>query len=149
MNKEKAIYTIGTSNRSLQEFLEILKKYSIQQIADVRRFPTSRYEHFKQENLKNSLEKEGIKYVHIKELGGYRKNGYLKHIQSDEFKQGIEKLLEITRYHKTAVMCAELLFFRCHRRFISDKLVEQGEKVIHIIDEKRTYQHRYKGEQLP
>jgi len=142
MNKGEAIYTIGTSNRSLQEFLGTLKKYRIQMVVDVRRFPTSKHEHFKQENLKNSLEKEGIKYVHIKELGGYRKNGYLKHIQSEEFRQGIEKLLEIARQHKTAIMCAELLFFRCHRRFISDKLVEQGEKVLHIIDEKRTYQHK-------
>jgi len=139
------IWTIGTSTRSIEEFIEILKKYEIELLVDIRRFPTSRFDHFKKENLERYLEGEGIKYVHLEELGGYRRGGYEKYMESDNFKKGLEKLLELAKGGRTAIMCAELLFFRCHRRYLSDKLVELGNNVTHIIDGKRTYEHRIRG----
>lgn len=136
------IWTIGTSKRSLEEFLGLLAEHGIEVIADVRRFPTSKFDHFKSEDLKTSLEREGIKYVHIGKLGGYRAGGYKQYMQTKEFQDGMNLLLNLAKSRRTAIMCAELLFFRCHRRYISDRLVELGNSVVHIIDKKRTYQHR-------
>lgn len=136
------IYTIGTSTRSLDEFLGLLKKHKISTLIDVRRFPTSRFEHFKRENLEKL---EGINYCHLSGLGGYR-GGYEKYMRSREFKEAFEELLSLVEKGNAAIMCAERLFFRCHRRFVSDELVKRGIKVIHIIDEKRIYEHRLKSQ---
>ena len=71
------IYTLGTSNRPLNEFLEILRKYQIETVVDVRHFPTSKlFPHFKKENLEKFLKESGIEYYHLEKLGGYRKGGY-------------------------------------------------------------------------
>ncbi|MHC1583004.1 MAG: DUF488 domain-containing protein [Candidatus Syntropharchaeia archaeon] len=138
------IWTIGTSTRSMEEFVKLLKKYEIEVLVDVRRFPTSRFDHFKKESLERYMKGENIAYVHIEKLGGYRRGGYEKYMESKEFKEGLEKLLKLARGKKIAIMCAELLFFRCHRRYISDRLVELGKRVIHIIDERKVYEHRIK-----
>ncbi|MEM2933365.1 MAG: DUF488 domain-containing protein [Methanocellales archaeon] len=136
------VYTIGTSNRTLEEFISLLKEYGIKALIDVRRFPTSKFEHFKKENLKENIERAGIEYIHIKELGGYRSGGYLKYTQTEEFKKGLQILLEIARNKQTAIMCSQLLFFRCHRRFISSELIKLGFEVFHILDRKRLMEHR-------
>lgn len=136
------VYTIGTSNRNFEEFTSLLKQYEIKALIDVRRFPTSKFEHFKKENLKQNIERAGIEYIHIKELGGYRSGGYLKYMQTMEFKKGLHALLEIASRKQTAIMCSQLLFFRCHRRFISSELVKLGFEVIHILDRKRLVEHR-------
>jgi uncharacterized protein (DUF488 family) len=136
------VYTIGTSNRSLGEFISLLKQYEIKALIDVRRFPTSKLEYFKKENLKQSMEKAGIEYIHIEELGGYRSGGYTKYMQTKEFKRGFENLLKIASRKQTAIMCSQLLFFRCHRRFISNELVKLGFEVLHIIDSKRLIEQR-------
>lgn len=141
---EKLIYTLGTSNRSIEEFIEILKKYQISTVIDVRSFPKSeRFPHFNSNNLREALEKDGIKYVCLgKELGGFRKGGYENYVKTEEFAKGIEKLEEIAELGLSVFFCAEKLFFRCHRRFISDVLTERGWKVIHIVDKERIYEHK-------
>ena len=147
MPNRKVIYTIGHSNRSLQEFIKLLKKYNIKRIIDVRRFPTSRHvPHFKKEVLERELPKQNIEYYWLGDLlGGFRPGGYIKYMETEEFSKGLRKLLEIAgREGRTAIMCRERLWFKCHRRFISDRLVELGYKVIHIIDDERTYEHKRK-----
>ncbi len=136
------IWTIGTSNRSIDEFLSLLEAYQIEVIADVRRFPTSKHKHFKQENLKTRLKQSGIEYHHVTELGGYRKGGYKKYMETEEFERGLLFVEKLGATKRVAIMCAELLFFRCHRRFIADALKLRGHVVIHIIDEKRSYEHK-------
>ncbi|MDI6811229.1 MAG: DUF488 domain-containing protein [archaeon] len=136
------IWTIGTSNRSIEEFLHVLEVYQIEAVIDVRRFPTSKHNHFKQENLEASLNLHGIAYHHVTELGGYRRGGYREYITTAEFENGLIKVEELASSQRVALMCAELLFFRCHRRFIADALKQRGHTVLHIIDEKRSYEHR-------
>ncbi|MFQ6059685.1 MAG: DUF488 family protein [Thermoplasmata archaeon] len=134
-------WTVGTSTRSLNEFLKLLKQYGIQSVVDVRRFPTSRFEYFRKERLQEILLQNGIEYHHLEGLGGYR-GGYQEYMRSVEFAKAFSQLLRIIKKNRTAILCAELLFFRCHRRFISDSLVEQGIRVVHILDGKISYTHR-------
>lgn len=136
------IWTIGTSLRTLGEFIDLLKEHGIDLVVDVRRFPTSKFEHFKSENLSRELEKAGIMYARVEKLGGYRSGGYRAYMKTEDFSEGIDQLLELIRGKRAAIMCCEKLFFRCHRRFISDELVRRGIKVTHIVDSKRTYEHR-------
>lgn len=157
MNKK--IWTIGHSTRSTDEFILLLKKYEIKNLADIRSYPGSRrYPHFNRENLKSSLYKSGINYFHIKELGGRRRarpdskntawrnesfRGFADYMETEDFKKGIEKLLEISGNGLTAIMCSEALWWRCHRSLISDYLKFRNRQVIHIIDENKTEEHLY------
>ena len=147
------VYTIGHSTRSLGELIHILDEFGIEAVVDVRRFPRSRkFPHFNGENLKEALEKRGIDYLWLGDtLGGMRRarkykgqpwGGYREHMETEEFKKGIEELIKTALKKKTAILCAEKLYFRCHRLLISEKLVEMGARVIHIIDPGRTYEHR-------
>ena len=120
--------------------------YKIEVIADVRRFPTSRHRHFKQEALKETLNRCGIEYNHIIELGGYRTGGYRQYMRTEDFEKGLLRLEQLAASRRVAIMCAELLFFRCHRRFIADALTERGHTVIHIIDEQRSYEHKRRND---
>ena len=136
----RVVYTLGTSTRTLEEFIALLRHLGVEVAVDVRRFPTSRFEYFKGEELARSLPEAGIDYGHLGgELGGYRRGGYQAFLASEEFKQGLEKLEEIARERKTAIVCAERLPWRCHRRFIGGELERQGWKVIHVIDERRNW----------
>jgi len=144
--KEVKLWTVGTSNRGLEEFLGLLEVYQIEAIADVRRFPTSKHKHFKQENLKASLKQRGIAYHHVTELGGYRKGGYTKYMRTAEFEVGLRYVENLATSKRVAIMCAELLFFRCHRRFIADALKLRGHTVLHIIDERRIEEHKGKND---
>jgi len=141
----KIVYTIGHSNRSLSKFLKLLKDYKIVAVVDVRRFPTSRrFPHFKKENLEKELEKNNIKYFWLGEsLGGLRPITYEEYMKTKDFEKGLKELIEIIeKYSPAAIMCKERLWFKCHRRFISDRLIEEGYQVIHIIDEENTYKHK-------
>jgi len=139
--EEKIVYTLGTSNRCKEEFVEILNHYKIKAVIDVRRFPTSKWEHFKKENLQRFLEKEGIQYFYLgKELGGYRRGGYEEHIQSVSFQKGVEKLEVVAIKIKSTFVCAERLPWRCHRRFIGKVLQERGWTVIHIIEKEKVWE---------
>jgi uncharacterized protein (DUF488 family) len=138
----RRIWTLGHGNRSLEEFLELLKGHHIELLVDVRRFPTSKWPHFRSEDLRKSLERRGIEYTHMPGLGGFRTGGYVKHMETEEFRQALEELLRIARHRRIAIMCAERLFFRCHRRFIADALVARGWEVHHIIEKGRVQLHR-------
>ncbi len=134
------VYTLGTSTRTWEEFVALLKHLGVDVVVDVRRFPTSRFEYFQKEELARLLPKEGMAYSHLGEsLGGYRRGGYQAFLASEEFKRGLEEVEEIARERKTAIVCAERLPWRCHRRFIGMELERQGWQVIHVIDERRNW----------
>jgi len=157
------VYTLGHSNRSLKEFINIIQHYSIQILFDVRRFPSSRFSpHFSYNNLLKTLEKLNIDYVWIKELGGFRKFGkdvedigIGRSIKSEGFrayatylatnngsKRALAKLASIAEQKTTVIMCRERFPWRCHRRFISDYLFSREFQVIHIIDVGREIKHK-------
>lgn len=142
------ILTIGHSTRSLDEFVELLRSNQVEVLVDVRTLPASRrMPHFAKAALERSLPAHGIDYVHMPELGGLRKprpdsinagwrnaafRGYADYMQTDEFRTGIDRLLELARSRRVAIMCAEAVPWRCHRSLISDALVTRGVEVRHI-----------------
>jgi uncharacterized protein (DUF488 family) len=136
----KRIYSAGTSTRSEVEFIELLRAYGIKTVVDVRRFPTSKFGHFRRENLEVFLRKEGVSYVYLgKELGGYRKGGYESYLLTEEFAQGLNKLEAIGLQESAVFVCAERLPWRCHRRFIGNALRGKGWEVVHIIEKDRIW----------
>jgi len=128
------IWTIGHSNLSIEKFTALLEENRIQLLADVRRFPTSRIEHFRREQMEEWLSKRGIRYVWLGErLGGYRRGGYETYTRSKAFLDGLEELLEYARMKRTCIMCMESDPRYCHRRFIAARLEMEGVEVIHIL----------------
>ena len=110
-------------------------------MVDVRRFPVSKFDHFKKDNFASELHQRGIKYFYLGEvLGGFREKGYEEHTKTSEFIKGIEELKEIASEFRTAFLCAEKFPSRCHRRFIALRLEQDGWRVIHILDEERTWE---------
>lgn len=157
--KADSVWTIGHSTRAAGEFNEILFAHRITALVDVRSFPGSRrYPHFNKPALSRNLEASGILYAHSAKLGGRRRpapnskntawknasfRAYADYLETEEFKEGIEDLLEIARTKRTAIMCAEALWWRCHRSLIADFLKAQGAEVTHIIDSKKSEAHPY------
>jgi uncharacterized protein (DUF488 family) len=153
------IWTIGHSTRTLEELLGLLSKYRIEAIADVRRFPGSRrYPHFASDALAETLPAHGIAYQWLPQLGGRRKvqpgspntawrnasfQGYADYIASAEFAAGLDELLTLAAHTRTALMCAEAVWWRCHRSIIADVLKLRGIEVIHIVDATHTTVHPY------
>jgi uncharacterized protein (DUF488 family) len=153
------IWTIGHSTRSLEEFLELLASQNIRALADVRRFPGSRrLPHFNLEILSTSLAKSNLEYVHFPELGGRRRaradssntawrneafRGYADFMITDEFRNGIERLLKLARENRTVIMCAEALWWQCHRSLIADYLKAAGHEVVHILGGSKTQEHPF------
>ncbi len=138
---KKKIYTLGTSNRTLEEFLEILRVYAIRQVVDVRRFPSSQYPWFNKAPLTRALQRRGISYHHLREeLGGYRRGGYQAFTQTPDFQKALKKLETLASHAPTVIICAERLPWRCHRRFITQALEETGWRVVHILEKDRTWQ---------
>ncbi len=135
------VWTIGHSTRSALDFLALLREHGIEVLADIRRFPTSRWEQFRQPNLKAHLAYGGIEYVHLSQLGGYRTGGYEAFVGTPEFEAGIERLLAMAATRRVAIMCAEAVFFRCHRRFVAEALVRRGVEVAHIMGPGKVYRH--------
>lgn len=143
------VYTIGHSTRTLDEFLNILKSYGVQELVDIRTVPKSRHNpQYNTDLLADSLNKHHIGYIHIKELGGFRKpradspnkgwqhpafRGFADYMQTPGFEEGLSHLLKIAHQKKTVIMCAEAVPWRCHRRLIGDALVIRGIKVIDIF----------------
>jgi uncharacterized protein (DUF488 family) len=154
-----SIWTVGHSTRSQADFLALLTANGIQAVADVRRFPSSRsFPHFNQSTLSRSLADAGIQYQHLPELGGRRRarkdsantawrnksfQGYADHMETEEFRRGICKLLELAARRRTAIMCAEAVWWRCHRALISAYLKSRGVEMIHIMDAKTVSVHPY------
>ncbi len=132
------IYTIGHSNRPIKEFIELLLQHSIKCIVDVRRFPTSKFREYKKEHLETILKENGIKYFHFPDLGGFR-GGYKRWMLSNEWKRAYERLKKIASRCITAILCAEKLPFKCHRRYIAINLSKDGWEVLHIISKDRIW----------
>lgn len=136
----KKIYTLGTSTRSEEDFIEILTDYEIRTLIDVRSFPKSKIPTFTKEYLEDLLKKEGINYIFLgKELGGFRKGGYESYTQTEEFKKRIDALETIALSANAVIVCAERFPWKCHRRWIARELHKRGWAVEHIIDKGKTW----------
>jgi uncharacterized protein (DUF488 family) len=146
------VYTIGHSNHPLDGFLELLARHQIGALADVRRFPGSRaHPHFGREPLAAALAARGVDYAWIETLGGRRSRAktaqaspneglrnaafrnYADYMATAEFEAGLRDLAELAGRRRTAMMCAEGLYWQCHRRLVSDRLVAAGAAVEHIM----------------
>ena len=138
MPAEKTIFTLGTSNRSVEEFFQILRANRIEMVVDVRSFPSSKFPHFRKEALSRSLAEAGLGYFYLgKELGGYRKGGYGDYMQTYDYLRGMDLLERMAARCRCAILCAERSPWRCHRRLIGRSLEERGWKIVHIIEEGR------------
>jgi uncharacterized protein (DUF488 family) len=154
------ISTIGHSTRKIDIFISALEEHGIKLVADVRLQPGSkRHPQFNKEALRGSLSARGIGYEHLPELGGRRKprpdsrntawrneafRGYADHMETEEFQKGIVRLVDLAaKIGPTAIMCAEALWWRCHRALISDFLKVRGVEVTHIVDLGKTEPHPY------
>ena len=154
----ETIWTVGHSTRPIEELLAILAAYRIELVADVRRFPGSRrLPQYGTEALEASLAASGIAYRWLPSLGGRRRpeptsvnlgwrhpafRGYADHVATEEFAEGLVELLTLAEGMRTAVMCAEVLWWRCHRRVIADVLASLGVPVVHIRDAAASEPHR-------
>jgi uncharacterized protein (DUF488 family) len=153
------VYTVGHSNRSVDEFVGLLKAHGVRTLADIRKLPGSdKYPHFNRDELADSLAREGIRYVYLEELGGRRprKKGskntawrnssfraYADHMETDEFRRGVEALLGYAAEARVAVMCSEAVWWRCHRALVADYLKSLGVSVYHIMSERSSKPHPY------
>ena len=152
------IWTIGHSTRGIDEFISLLNENQIKLLVDVRAFPGSkRYPQFNKEALAASLSAHGIRYEHFPELGGKRKSkpdsrntawrnasfrGYADYMETEQFQRGIERLLDVSRLDgATAIMCAEAVWWRCHRSLIADYLKARGFEVLHILGANKVEPH--------
>lgn len=130
------VYSVGYGGwRNLEDFIEYLKGLNVAVLVDVRRFPTSKNPDFKRENLEVELSKHNIRYEFMGEtLGGYRRGGYERHMETETYKEGIRRLQEVVREEagNIAIMCLEKNHKHCHRRFIARTLSTKGIEVVHI-----------------
>ncbi|MGX7745771.1 DUF488 domain-containing protein [Rhodopseudomonas parapalustris] len=149
-------FTIGHSNRSLEDFVELLKQPQVQRVVDVRKMPMSRANpQFNKDTLPGALAAFQISYEHIATLGGFRGkapdlrpdvNGfwenksfrnYADYALSETFHDGLRHLIEEGHKRRCAIMCSEAVWWRCHRRLIADNLIARGETVFHIMGHDR------------
>ena len=151
------IWTIGHSTRTIEQFVSVLQAHGIEALVDVRRFPGSRrLPQFNEGALSAALAPAGIAYRSLTSLGGRRRpkpgspntgwrheafRGYADHIASDEFAEGLAALTNAAAAVRVAVMCAEMLWWQCHRRLIADVLVSRGYRVLHIRNEQAPDPH--------
>lgn len=153
------IYTIGHSTHTLAEFLAMLQSLDIKVLADIRGLPGSRkYPQFNKENLEISLPENGIVYTHLADLGGRRKvkkdskntrwnndsfRGYADYMETAAFEKAVAELEKIAAEKPTAIMCAEAVWWRCHRSMVSDYLKVKGWTVLHIMAVGKVQEHKY------
>jgi uncharacterized protein (DUF488 family) len=157
------LYTIGHSTRGLDELVESLQSHSIQTLVDIRSFPMSRrLPHFNREALEKTLPAAGIQYVWMKDLGGRRKKSredspnvalrndsfrnYADYMLTPDFERAIADLIKLGEESRTAYMCAERVYFRCHRMLVSDWLVAHRHEVLHIGDARPPKPHKLMAE---
>jgi uncharacterized protein (DUF488 family) len=152
------VWTVGHSTRSADEFAELLSAHAVKRVADVRRFPASRrHPHFAREQLEPFLAARGIDYRWLAELGGRRSarrdssntgwrvaafRGYADYMETPEFGAAFATLMVLAGERNTAIMCAESLWWQCHRRLIADALVAGGHVVIHIEGADKASSHK-------
>jgi uncharacterized protein (DUF488 family) len=153
------VWTIGHSTRPLDEFLGLLSSHSIEAVADVRRYPGSRrWPHFARESLQIELDNRGVHYHWFPELGGRRTpapdspntawrsaafRGYADYMATEAFAEGLIRLVNLASGLRTAIMCAEAVWWRCHRGLIADVLRWLGFDVVHILGPGSTSSHPY------
>ena len=151
------IWTVGHSTRTIDEFIDILQANQIEILVDVRHFPGSRkFPHFNKGALHDALVAAGIRYEHLVELGGRRPvrrdshntvwrnasfRGYADYMEAQPFRDGVDRLLEIACTGRTAIMCSEAVWWRCHRSMIADYLKAMGVQVFHILGTKKVQEH--------
>jgi uncharacterized protein (DUF488 family) len=157
------LFTVGHSTRSLDDLVETLQAHTIKTLVDIRAFPMSkRLPQFNREALETTLPQAGIRYVWMKALGGYRKKiredsphialrndsfrNYADYTLTPEFKNAMAELITLAEESRTAYMCAERLYFRCHRMLVSDWLVAHGHEVMHIDGTGPLKSHRLTAE---
>ena len=143
------LYTIGHSTHTLDQLLDALRAHGIATLVDIRAFPMSRrLPQFNRDSLEQTLPAAGIRYIWMKALGGYRKKvleesphialrnksfrNYADYMLTPEFEQAVSELVSLAENARTAYMCAERVYFRCHRMLVSDWLVAHGHEVLHI-----------------
>ena len=153
------IFTIGHSTLSFEQFASLLKELEIRLLADIRHYPSSRkFPHFNRPALSERLAAENIDYLWLEALGGRRHTAagdkspnmglrspgfrsYADYMATEQFRSGVRELLSAAAKTRTAFMCAEKLFWRCHRRLLSDYLTAQGVQIVHIMDPRKTSIH--------
>ncbi len=153
------IWTVGHSTHTIEEFIDIPRHNQIDILVDVRHFPGSRKSpHFNKGALRDALVAVGIRYEHLVELGGRRPvhrdshnvawrnasfRGYADYMETQPFRDGVDRLLEIARTGRTAIMCSEAVWWRCHRSLIADYLKAMGVHVFHILGMNKVQEHPY------
>lgn len=153
----RIVLTIGHSTRTLDEFIALLKAHAVTFVVDVRTIPRSRHNpQFNEDSLTDSLKKASIRYVHMPGLGGLRHaksdslntgwrnasfRGYADYMQTLEFQKQIEELIQLTKEHRIALMCAEAVPWRCHRSLIGDALTVRGIRTEDIMSLKQRRLH--------
>ena len=160
LEKLPRIWTIGHSTREIDDFVSLLNENEIKLLADVRMFPGSkRYPQFGREALTETLREAEIRYEHFPELGGRRKTkpdskntawrnesfrGYADYMETEDFEKGISRLVNLAeKTGPTAIMCAEAVWWRCHRSLISDYLKARGVEVLHILNHNKVEPHPF------
>ncbi|WP_141732844.1 DUF488 domain-containing protein [Oligoflexus tunisiensis] len=157
MPQNPSIFSIGHSNRTLEDFIELLRIHGVNKIADIRKMPRSRANpQFNTENLAPALAALGMGYVHLPLLTGFRKgikatgsNGwrnpsfkaYAFYMLTPEFNQGLDELLDQAQESTVAMMCSEAVWWRCHRRLVADALLARGIEVRHILSQQPAKAH--------
>jgi uncharacterized protein (DUF488 family) len=152
------LFTVGHSNRTLEDFVALLSAHGVRRVLDVRRYPQSRkWPHFDAGALSDSLPRAGIAYAGLPELGGRRRprpdsrntawrneafRGYADFMESETFQEGLGRALEEARRDPSALLCAEALPWRCHRSMIADAALARGWTVADILSEKEAREHR-------
>ncbi|OJU81215.1 MAG: hypothetical protein BGO10_09740 [Chlamydia sp. 32-24] len=153
----KKIFTIGYSIHNIDTFIKMLKAFEIEQLVDIRSIPMSRNcPDYNKDEFAITLKNENITYYHLKELGGLRKplkdslntgwnnnsfRGFADYMSSENFQNGLKKLIKLASSKKTVIMCAEGIPWRCHRSLIADALTLQGWEVFHIQSKKTAKPH--------
>ncbi len=157
------LYSIGHSTRSLEELVTALQSHAIENLADIRAFPASRrLPHFNRDSLVEALPQVGMQYFWMKDLGGRRRKSladspnvalrsdsfrnYADYMLAPEFEHAVAKLVTLAEKSCTAYMCAERVYFRCHRMLVSDWLVAHGHEVFHIDDVRPATPHKLMDE---
>jgi len=155
---ETVLWTIGHGNRSIGEFIGLLRVAGIERVVDVRAYPASRrHPQFGRESLERSVADAGIRYAwEGKALGGRRRPGkdsphvalrnagfraYADHMESEDFREALDRLVESARAQRTAIMCAERLPWQCHRNLIADSLDVRSARVLHLVGTAQTLEH--------
>lgn len=153
------VYTIGHSTRTLEELIEALKAHAIEVLFDIRAYPASRrMPWFARESLEQEVPKAGIEYIWKKELGGRRGKqmaespntglrnhafrNYADYMLTPEFHRAADDVIAVASTRRVAIMCAERMFFQCHRMLVSDYLSLHGHEVLHIVDASPVRPHR-------